>query len=149
MTTPTADRANLFTVARLYWPSGLILSGRVQLTYTATDAYAVHMTVSCTPPGRAPQSQTWPFARDLLTRVVAEDTVAGDLDVIVSRHNHDELRVCLYNGVDSLDVVMPLYEVAKFIAETERCCAHGSIDEATRLSQQVDAAIVQCLRGAK
>lgn len=147
-TPPRTDAAQLFTVGQLRWPSGLILAGRVHLEYFATDAYAVHMTVSCTPPGKAPQSQKWPFARDLLTAVIANDTIAGDLDVIVARHNTSTIRICLHNGTDTVDVLLPLYEVARFIAETDRCCAHGSIDEATRVAQQVDAAIVECLRGA-
>lgn len=149
MTTPSTDAAQHLTVAQLHWPDGTIRSGRVRLQYLATDAAAVHMTVTCTRPGKAPDAQTWIFARDLLTRVVAADTVAGELDVIVARHNYDWLRLGLYNGRDSIDVLLPLLDVARFIAETDRCCAHGSIDEATRLSQQVDAAIVQCLRGAR
>lgn len=151
MTTTHAAAVKLI-VAQLHWPSGVILSGRVKLEYFATDAAAVHMTVTCTPPnGAPPQAGKWVFARDMLTRVVAVDTIAGDLDVIVARHNPDWLRLCVHKPGDdtALDVLLPLYDVAKFIAETDRCCAHGSIDEATRLSQQVDAALVECLRGAR
>lgn len=144
----TADQAQHLTVAQLIWPNGITAAGRVHLEYFATDAAAIHMTVSCTRPGHAPQSQRWLFARDLITAVVANDTIAGDGDVIVARHN-GALRVCLYNGTEALDVLLPMYEVAKFIAETERCCAHGSIDEATRLDQQVDAALVEILRGVR
>lgn len=151
MTTPSIDAAQHFTVAQLVWPNGMIRAGRVHLEYFATDAAAVKMTIAYTPPGKAPRASTWLFARDLLTRVVADDTIAGDNDVIVARHDAELMRVCLHDSERdfTVDVLLPLLNVAKFIAETDRCCAHGSIDEATRISQQIDAALVEILRGTR
>lgn len=149
-TPPSTDAAQHCAVAQIQWPDGTVRGARVRLEYVATDAAALTMTVACTPPGTAQSvASSWLFARDMLTAVVAEDTVAGAGDVIVARHNHDWLRFCLHRGNVTVDVLLPLFDMARFIAETERRCPQGSIEETARLSQQIDAALVEILRGAR
>lgn len=148
MTTPSTDAAQHCAVAQIEWPDGTVLGARVRLEYVATDAAALRMTVACTPPGKARSSaSSWMFAREMLTAVVAEDTVTGVGDVIVARHSSDWLRFCLHRGTVTIDVLLPLFDMARFIAETERRCPQGSIEETARLSQQIDAALVEILRG--